>query len=140
VWAALFGEPLCTVHVNAPGAVVIAVVAEELRREYRRVLVALDGRSVRAKLLWPVVLSVVGMVVGGEGFSSPVMTAQVVEEGPAGTKTQITVRGGRPAKMRFGVPGALNRAASRLAQQGAVVTATPWDRYPYLRKGRAPGR
>lgn len=140
VWGMLVGEPVCTVQVNAPGVMVIAVIAEELRRDYRRVRVAPDGRSVRAKLLWTLILNVVGVFAGAPGPSSSVMTAQVMEEGPDGTKIQITVRHGEHGQMRSGVPGALNRAAWRLAQQGIVMTATPWERYRYLRKRKAQGR
>lgn len=135
-WGPLMSQPTCTLTVNASGPEVIATIAEELRSRRQRVKVTRDGRSVRAKNRWPLIAIVIGIVttVGADPFSTSVMTATVTADDASGATVTVVVRSGGLGGMRTPVTDALNATAWRLAQQGVVLTVTPWERYTRFRR------
>jgi len=136
-WGYVFGEPDCSLWVTGPAAPVIAILAESLRHERLRVKIAADGRSIRAKSWTAMLLNLANLLEPIEYLCSPVMTATVAEEGPPGTRIDITVRGGSSRHFRFVVPRALSAAVRLLEYRGMPVNVGPWERRPRRRTSRS---
>lgn len=131
-WGSLIRDPRCTLTVGAPGAAVIALLAEELRHRRLRVRVDPTGRALYAKPRWPLVMNVVALAAGaGDGLATPSLRARVVGDGVDGSSVLVWTRnvgwvsgaGGR-------FPDALNAVAMRFIHAGAAFAASPWERTP----------
>lgn len=136
-WPTLYSSPTCTLAAPLPADVFVAALAEEFRRRSLWVSVRADGRSVKVKPALPIVATIVGLAVGGGDVSGARLTVTVESESPERTELRVLCEGGGLSVFARRVAKALNAFAWRLAQNGVVLTATPWERYSRFRRDRA---
>lgn len=132
-WPVLFGSPVATLHVTAPAAGVLEVLAQELRAARMRVRVAPDG-SLTARGSLHLAVNLLQLLEPVELFSGPVLSVRVLSDGPDGSEIEVGIRTLRADRIRGQVVGALGRTVARLHAHGVAAHVGPWDRWARNRR------